>query len=72
MKRQNDNKHRKAKSKTTDHNNKNEAGETLTNCFSNLASILLRTNKIVLENLSNEKEVRVKALVDQGSQCRYL
>ena len=47
-------------------------GETSTNCSSNLASILLQTAEIVLENPFNTKEMRVKALLDQGSQRSYL
>ena len=51
---------------------KNVAGETSTNCSPNFASILLQTAEIVLENPFNEKEVRVKGLLDQGSQRSYL
>ena len=47
-------------------------GETSTNCSSNLASILLQTAEIVLENPFNTKEMRVKALLDQRSQRSYL
>ena len=49
--------------------NKNETGETLENFLSNSALILLQTAKIVLKNRLNKKEVRVKALLDRGSQC---
>ena len=46
--------------------------ETSTNCSSNFASMLLQTAEVVLENFFNKKEVRVKALPDQGSQRSYL
>ena len=36
-----------------------------------MASILLQTAEIVLENPLNKEEVRAKALLDQGSQCSY-
>ena len=39
-----------SKSEISDFDNKNETGETSTNCSSNLASILLQTAEIVLEN----------------------
>ena len=62
----------KSKSEISDADNKNETGETSTNCSSNLASILLQSAEIVLENPLNKKEVRIKALLDQGSQRSYL
>ena len=62
----------KPKSETSDPMNKNETGETLENFLSNSALILLQTAKIVLKNRLNKKEVRVKALLDRGSQCSYL
>ena len=37
-----------------------------------MASILLQTAEIVLENPLNKKELRVKALPDQNSQRSYL
>ena len=69
---ENKSKQGKAKSEVSDLDIKNVTGETLTNCPSNFASILLQTAEIVLENPFNKKEVRVKALLDQGSQRSYL
>ena len=69
---ENKSKQGKAKSEVSDSDIKNVTGETSTNCSSNLASILLQTAEIVLENPFNKKEVKVKALLDQGSQSSYL
>ena len=69
---ENKSKQGKAKSEVSDSNIKNVTGETSTNCSSNLASISLQTAEIILENHFNKKEVRVKALLDQGSQHSYL
>ena len=70
---ENKSKQGKSKSEISDSDNKNsETGQTSTNYFSNLALILLQTAEIVLENPLNKKEVRVKALLDQGSQRSYL
>ena len=69
---ENKSKEGKAKSEVSDSNIKNVTGETSTNCSSNLASISLQTAEIVLENHFNKKEVRVKALLDHGSQHSYL
>ena len=62
----------KTKSEVSDSDIKNVTGETSTNCSLNLALILLQTPEIVLENPFNKKEVRLKALLDQCSQCSYL
>ena len=69
---ENKSKQGKAKSEVRDLDIKNVTGETLTNCPSNFASVLLQTAEIVLENPFNKEEVRVKALLDQGSQRSYL
>ena len=69
---ENKSKQGKAKCETSDSDIKNETGEITTNCSSNLASILLQTAEIILENPFNRKEVRVNALLDQGSQRSYL
>ena len=62
---ENKSKQGKSKSEIGDSDNKNgKTGETSTNYFSNLASVLLQTAEIVLENPLNKKEVRVKALLD--------
>ena len=57
---ENKSKQGKAKSEVSDSDIKNVTGETSTNYSSNLASILLQTAEIVLENPFNKKEVRVK------------
>ena len=62
----------KTKSEVRDSDIKNVTAETSTNCSSNFASMLLQTAEVVLENFFNKKEVRVKALPDQGSQRSYL
>ena len=69
---ENKSKQGKAKSETSDSDIENERGETSTNCYSNLASILFQTAEIVLENPFNKKRVRVNALLDQRSQRSYL
>ena len=69
---ENKSKQGKSNSEISDFDNKNEANETSTNCSLNLASILLQTAEIVLENPLNKKEVRVKTVLDEGSQRSYL
>ena len=58
----------------TNRNNrgKTNQNETTTNYASNFSSILLPTADIILENPLTKKEVRVKALFDQGSQRTYV
>ena len=69
---ENKSKQGKTISDVSDSDIKNVTSETLTNCSSNFALILLQTAEIVLEKPFNEKEVRVKGLLDQGSQSSYL
>ena len=54
----------KTTSEVNDSDIKSATGEISTNCSSNLASILLQTAEIVLENPFNKKEVRNKVLLD--------